>query len=144
MTILKFIMAVILLSTFKGGAQQLEDYQWKNRVLLFFDVSRESNAINSQLEKFSEVREEIVDRDLILFVATPKGIFTEDGHPQEMPLRDIYQTVNVSEKFKGVVLIGKDGGVKLEKDFEINPQLVFDLIDGMPMRRAEMRSGKNH
>ncbi|WP_425237992.1 DUF4174 domain-containing protein [Ulvibacterium sp.] len=144
MTTLKLIITVILLSTFKGGTQQLEDYQWKNRVLLFFDVSWESNAINSQLGKFSGVREEIVDRDLILFVATPKGIFTGRGHPQDMQLKDVYNTANVSEKFKGVVLIGKDGGVKLKKDFEINPQLVFDLIDSMPMRRAEMRSGKNH
>ncbi|RKN78390.1 DUF4174 domain-containing protein [Ulvibacterium marinum] len=144
MTTLKLIMAVILLSTFKGGAQQLKDYQWKNRILLFFEVSWESDAINSQLEKFSGVREEMVDRHLVLFVVTPKGIFTEHGHPQDMHLKDVYNTVNVSEKFKGAVLIGKDGGVKLKKDLEITPQLVFDLIDSMPMRRAEMQSGKNH
>lgn len=144
MTTLKFIIAVVLLSTFKGGAQQLKEYQWKNRVLLFFDVSLESNAVKSQLAKFSGVREEMVDRDLVIFVVTPKGIFTESGHPQDMHLKDVYQTANVSEKFEGAVLIGKDGGVKLKKDFEVTPQLVFDLIDSMPMRRAEMRSGKNH
>ncbi len=144
MTPLKFVLVVILLSTFRGSAQELTDYRWKNRVLLLFDESWESVAIKSQLEKFSKVREEMVDRDLILFIVTHKGIFTESGRPQDMLLKDAYDTANVSEKFKGIVLIGKDGGIKLKKDLEINPQLVFDLVDSMPMRKAEMQSSKKH
>jgi hypothetical protein len=144
MTPLKFVLVVILLSTFKGSAQELTDYRWKNRVLLLFDESWKSGAIKSQLEKFSKVREEMVDRDLILFIVTHKGIFEESRRPQDMLLKDVYNTTNTSEKFKGVVLIGKDGGVKLKKDFDINPQFVFDLIDSMPMRRAEMQSSKKH
>ncbi|WP_422083904.1 DUF4174 domain-containing protein [Ulvibacterium sp.] len=141
---LKWVLAVALLSTLKFNAQNLKDYQWKNRVLLLFDDSIKSPALKSQLEKFSDVPEEMVERDLILFIVTDKGIFTRNGHLQDMPLKDAYDTAHISEKFKGVVLIGKDGGAKLKKDFEIDPLVIFDLIDGMPMRKAEMRSAKKH
>lgn len=141
---LKWVLAIALLSTLKINAQNLKDYQWKNRILLLFDESRKSSALKSQLEKFSKVREEMVERDLILFIVAGKGIFAQNDHLQDMPLQDAYDTAHVSKKFKGIVLIGKDGGAKLKKDFEIDPQLVFDLIDGMPMRKAEMRSAKKH
>jgi hypothetical protein len=38
-----------------------------------------------------------------------------------------------------VILIGKDGGVKLVQEERVSLQAVFDLIDTMPMRRREMR-----
>ena len=37
-----------------------------------------------------------------------------------------------------IVLIGKDGGVKLRSD-DAGLDQIFDLIDSMPMRQAEMR-----
>ena len=42
------------------------------------------------------------------------------------------------ESFR-IVLIGKDGGVKLDQAKGISIQEVFDLIDTMPMRQAEIR-----
>ena len=38
-----------------------------------------------------------------------------------------------------VLLIGKDGGVKLRGD-ELDVQRIFDLIDTMPMRIREMKN----
>lgn len=38
-----------------------------------------------------------------------------------------------------VLLIGKDGGVKLRSDAPLTARTLFDAIDAMPMRRAEMR-----
>ena len=42
----------------------------------------------------------------------------------------------------GVVLIGKDGGVKLESSVPVKTAKLFDLIDSMPMRIHEMKSGQ--
>lgn len=47
---------------------------------------------------------------------------------------------SLATNFEGVLLIGKDGGIKLKKPFIVKPQTIFDLVDSMPMRRAEMRS----
>ena len=38
-----------------------------------------------------------------------------------------------------LVLVGKDGGVKLEQDAVLAPEELFAVIDRMPMRRNEMR-----
>ncbi len=41
-----------------------------------------------------------------------------------------------------VVLVGKDGGVKLSSAAPVSAAKLFGLIDSMPMRRLEMRSGR--
>ena len=38
-----------------------------------------------------------------------------------------------------ILLVGKDGGVKLRSEEPVSIQRIFDLIDSMPMRRREMR-----
>jgi len=43
-------------------------------------------------------------------------------------------------EFQGIILIGKDGGVKLRKTYIVEANEVFDLIDLMPMRRSEMKN----
>lgn len=42
-----------------------------------------------------------------------------------------------------IVLIGRDGGEKYRSNTLTTPLHFFTLIDGMPMRRAEMRNKKN-
>ncbi|WP_420845130.1 DUF4174 domain-containing protein [Maribacter litopenaei] len=37
------------------------------------------------------------------------------------------------------MLIGKDGGIKMIENYPLVSQKVFDRIDSMPMRRAEMK-----
>ena len=39
------------------------------------------------------------------------------------------------------VLVGYDGGVKMEMEEKVEWEKVFDKIDRMPMRRREIRSG---
>ena len=61
-----------------------------------------------------------------------------------MNAEHLRQNLGIEHSFTGIVLIGKDGGVKMKKEFQVDPKTVFTLIDGMPMRRAEMeRSGKS-
>lgn len=38
-----------------------------------------------------------------------------------------------------VILVGKDGGVKLSSDAPVSAATLFSLIDSMPMRRDELR-----
>jgi hypothetical protein len=40
---------------------------------------------------------------------------------------------------QSVRLIGKDGGVKLDRDTPVAVAELFALIDAMPMRRAERK-----
>jgi hypothetical protein len=68
------------------------------------------------------------ERDVVLQDVTPET--ARRGRP-ELGVQS--QTV-----FE-VLLIGKDGGVKLRRDKLVSPSEVIALIDTMPMRQEEMR-----
>ena len=38
-----------------------------------------------------------------------------------------------------LILVGKDGGIKLKRHDQASLEEVFELIDSMPMRQREMR-----
>ena len=51
--------------------------------------------------------------------------------------RDVVVVVVFRDRPFQVELIGKDGGIKLTQAVPITPRALFELIDAMPMRRAE-------
>jgi hypothetical protein len=68
------------------------------------------------------------ERDVVLQDVTPETA------RRDRPELDV-QSQTVFE----VLLIGKDGGVKLRRDKLVSPSEVIALIDTMPMRQEEMR-----
>ena len=64
------------------------------------------------------------------------------------PKDDKWKKSSLFEKYSEngqfeVILIGLDGGVKLRKSELLSSEELFTVIDGMPMRRAEIRRSKN-
>ena len=51
----------------------------------------------------------------------------------------LYQQYKVPTNQFCLILIGKDGGEKFRSYSVVPPQQLFVLIDGMPMRKSEMR-----
>ncbi len=125
-------------------AQSLDDFQWKNRIVLLVDASPDTHALQSQLAKLISDRQALKERDLILFRVTPDAVYTSDGSTSKLKAKRIYNDCGLDFNFKGTLLLGKDGGVKLKKPFEVSSQEIFDLIDGMPMRRSEMRESRKN
>ncbi|MCE2611452.1 DUF4174 domain-containing protein [Flavobacteriaceae bacterium D16] len=91
-----------------------------------------------QLRQFNDMGEEIRERDLILLCYDGKSLLDQNLKPTSFILTD-----NIDEDFQGVLLIGKDGGIKLKKSFLVNPKTIFETIDRMPMRKAEIRNSGN-
>lgn len=140
----------ILLSLFfmsisqNSTAQSLDDYQWKNRIVLLVDASFDTDALQSQLAELTSDKNALNERDLIIFGVTPDAVYAADGSPSKLKAKRIFEDCGLDSDFKGTLLLGKDGGVKLKKPFEVPAQQIFERIDGMPMRRAEMiESTKN-
>jgi len=117
----------------------LDDLRWKYRVILIF--AREPNLTNA-LQNLDDFKAEIEERDIAWFVLGDKTLRTNyDGKLDDQlreALMDSYFTPAPVET--GVRLIGKDGTVKLRSS-DLDLEATFGLIDQMPMRRAEMRSG---
>jgi len=124
------------------NAQNLEDYKWKNRILVLVDEAADTDAIRSQFQVLKAEEEALLDRDLLIFLVTENYVYRQNGERSNIITENLRQTLNIPINFRGVILIGKDGGVKLKKDFQVDPETIFTLIDGMPMRRAEMRKSK--
>ena len=45
----------------------------------------------------------------------------------------------ISEGAFSLILVGKDGGIKLKSGDQVDLTEVFELIDSMPMRQGEMQ-----
>ncbi|WP_339715638.1 DUF4174 domain-containing protein [uncultured Kriegella sp.] len=142
MKLSKYFLVLPLIYGFTLNAQELQDYKWKNRLLLLFDQSNETPALISQWHQFTNLKTECSERDLKLLIITNNSVFLDNTTKADAALdtQSIRARFGISEHFKGIVLVGKDGGKKLQEKFEVNPLMVFELIDGMPMRRAEMRN----
>ncbi|MEM6629726.1 MAG: DUF4174 domain-containing protein [Bacteroidota bacterium] len=119
----------------------LDSYRWENRLILLFYPSEQDLDYVEFDQQLEEEQAELEDRDLVVFRVFEKGkswVGKEALSIEDIKvLRDRYR---ISQTEKVLILIGKDGGEKLrQKGSEIALEPIFPLIDGMPMRRMEMR-----
>lgn len=127
------------------SASPLDDYRWKDRLVV---VALPQGAEHRKaLEKlFREHRAGIEERKLkfIDISAKPMAVpfATRLDETATATLRKQY---SLTEQGADAVfiLIGKDGGEKSRQTGGLDALKLFTLIDGMPMRRAEIRERGN-
>ena len=133
------VFTALLLGVPALGAD-LTPYQWEYRLLLVFAPVSSDHRFMALARNLTARREDVQDRDLRVFHIFETGPSYLDG--QELP-RDDVEALRRRFKVRSggfrLILIGKDGQVKLAGDERVALQAVFDLIDTMPMRRREMR-----
>ncbi len=126
-------------------AQLPHDLTWKNRVAIVFDTAATYYA-TKQLELFTKVQAECDERDLVVFQVLGDTIIGPGGTITDAQKADaLRQQYADGYGLKGImlVLVGKDGGVKLRLRRVVGIQEIFATIDRMPMRRQEMKQKKN-
>jgi hypothetical protein len=121
----------------------LNEYRWKNRLVLIFAPSIEDSFYLKQKSEFKVKVAELIDRDIIMIELLEAGISTI----AEIPLNNEQQSF-LRKKFEVIddfvfILIGKDGTVKLRSQEPVSSEDLFSLIDSMPMRKEEMRRKAN-
>ena len=125
------LIFLFMSSTLEG--QSLNDFRWKNRLLLLMEPQGDLVNTRDQLALLSTFEQDIKARELVILVFDGEVIRDKD-----LKITAI-KPDNITDKdFKGVLLLGKDGGIKLKEPFTVAPILIFDLIDSMPMRQREM------
>ncbi len=124
---------VLTAQTTVSATASLDALQWSKRALVVFSPSRSDDRARSFDAMLSAASCEIEDRDLtVIRVASQHA--AADPEAQRLRMR-----FDVEPHDFRIVLIGKDGGEKLRLDEVPELSSIFALIDGMPMRRAEMR-----
>jgi hypothetical protein len=139
------VIAVVALSV--GGSQNerettvdLNQYRWKNRLLLLFAPTRDHPRFDSLHGSLMTRKVDVADRDLVVFEVLESGLSTLDTEPLDPGTAEMLrEKFGVAEGSFSVILVGKDGGVKLDHQDHISLEEIFALIDAMPMRQEEMR-----
>ncbi len=122
--LLLFLIPILL------NAQNLEDYRWHNRVVVLVHIDHKSGAFRQQQQALDAHKNDLEERDMIVLAPKPGD------------KRKLLTQLGVPSAFEGVLLIGKDGGIKLQESFPVHLETLFTVVDAMPMRRAEIKRKK--
>lgn len=137
MKLISIFLVLMFLNSFSVFSQNLETYQWKNRIILLKDADVKSDWLQAQLKRLQSNSKALLEREVVIFLLADKAVYDEDHNKRSLRADAIITKYDLSS-FQGLILIGKDGGIKLKEEFIVNPSEIFELIDGMPMRRTEM------
>ena len=111
----------------RAETDPLLQYRWNRRVVVALAASTADPKLSTQRRIFEAMEAGARERDLILLEATD----------------DTVVGAALRRRFGGgtgfrSVLIGKDGGEKATSERPMGQADLFETIDAMPMRRAEM------
>ena len=114
--------------SFMANSIVLDKYAWSNRLLIVV-TDKDENNLEKKVRKFFEQHVcDIDDRNLKLL-----HFFLDDPNVLELPSSIHHQT--------GMWLLGYDGNIKAHSEDGKLLHDLFEIIDTMPMRKGEMKSG---
>ena len=130
-----------------GGQEKevfgLRKFQWKNRILLIFAPSAEDPARKSLVAELNTQVAGVRERDLLIGEFFEAGASRFAGASLTPDSAEALRRQFAVRKGKPtVILIGKDGEVKLRREGPVRAAEIFALIDSMPMRQKEMGERK--
>ena len=107
----------------------LSSYRWTHRPIVVFANSPEDVNYTRQIKMLESGLNQLLVRDVVVLT---------DTNPSEVsPLRELLRPRSFA-----LLLIGKDGQVKLRKPFPWSVRELSRAIDKMPMRRQELNAIK--
>lgn len=139
-------LAVLFLSLFiftacsnADAGRLFENYLWQKRLLVIFTPDSNNTPFQEQITELATDPAGLKERDILIWQITAnKSVKVGETYKAHLASAPFYREYGVSEKEFTVLLIGKDGEVKLQRDQPIQRDTLFETIDAMPMRQREM------
>ena len=128
-------MVMLFMLSIDHSGNPLAQFQWKNRIVLVFSGDQTEGAL--QIEALKEFEDECLDRDLLLLGVGDDVV--SPSYNEKLDAQILRSRFDIKDGEFHLLLIGKDGGVKLKQTSFTEPKVIFSLIDSMPMRQWEMR-----
>jgi hypothetical protein len=143
LTLFLLSFTITILSMAQNGQYsdpELADFKWQNRVIVIFDIDEDSESYRIQKSRLESEKEGLTERDLTVISVFERGISNIDGNSiSSSSAHEIRRELNSKPDIFRFVLIGKDGGVKMDSYGVVTVNDLFTRIDRMPMRREELR-----
>lgn len=125
---------IVLLVAQLSMAQPLTAHYFKDRVVTIHADSSQIVLFERQQSELLIAAKEMKERRLVMYSCiASKCLFNNFS---EAP---VTTEITPTEKTFEIRLYGLDGQIKFEANEYTSPQVMFSLIDKMPMRRNEMR-----
>ena len=121
-------------------AQKLSDFKWEKRLLIISNPTNYIEKESQQLQYLGPLDQDFTDSKLLVLKLRDKtySILNSKETTNVSDPKGINR-LSLSETEFSVLLIGLDGSIKLRQDQIISREDLFAIIDGMPMRRTELR-----
>lgn len=114
----------------------LDVFRWKHRVALIFSDGNNEKATRQENALLAD-RDPLARRDLVVLRLRGDDVTSLFGPDLDHDADSIRERMDIVDGEFGLVLIGKDGGIKLRRREPVSAEEIFLLIDSMPMRRSE-------
>lgn len=132
--------AMALAAPGQPAADELGEVRWQYRPLLVFTPDGADPRLSRQTTMLAEAVDGLEDRKLAVYIVELGRVFTTFGAPAPAAEASaLRRRFRVPDDAFRVVLVGLDGGTKLTTDEPLDMERLFATIDGMPMRRQELR-----
>lgn len=128
-----------MLSSHFSFGQNMEKHLWKNRVLLIYIPDEKSQELDKQFEILEKNSRELLERKIVIYSFTKKSYklnFEDTWKKSE----EVFSSFKPKKDVFTISLIGLDGGIKLEQNRVLSSEKLFAIIDGMPMRKTEIKN----
>lgn len=77
---------------------------------------------------------------MVLIEVLDDAVWIDGVKSEQEAAAELRSRYGVAEVETAILLVGKDGGIKLRRNGVLEPRDLFGLIDTMPMRQREMRT----
>ena len=123
-----------------GDGHPLIAERWQGRPLIVIVPDARDETLLRLRRALAEpaIREAFVEREMVLYEVVA-GHAVRNGEPLgSKASRALLQAVRYETGAPArVVLVGKDGGIKVDQPGPVDPQELFSTIDRMPMRQGQ-------
>ncbi len=136
-----FAIAVDSVQAYRDGEPfSLGDYQWENRLLVVSSPAPDEPNFARQVQQVAATSREFGERDLVLIrLATDGTSLAGKRKLDPTQVEEIRAALGIDAGAFAVLLVGKDGTVKLSQNTIVPMDEIYALIDEMPMRQREIQ-----
>lgn len=107
-----------------SAADFLAAYRWSRRVVLVFATGPDDPELRAQVAELTPRAPDLAERDIVVIVSADPAL---------------RRSLSVPADGFAVLLLGKDGGVKLRSAVPVAFAELAATVDAMPMRQDESR-----
>jgi len=123
-----------------GSSMDLDVYRWKHRLLMVFSPSPEDLNYQSFRKEMEGGGKGLRERDFVVFEVLEKGPSRLGDSPMKKEAADaLRRKFAIRPGQFCILLVGKDGEEKRRWESTVGLEVIFSVVDSMPMRQREMK-----